>query len=104
MGAAECRKKVVKRKTIGQIGHGQLQRHSPPIAALKQVIGPERDIEEVSRFHAVGVVIIILGGRLRQRQKCGAAVSSTSPDRALESRKDAIAGKSDIYLLRRRQL
>ncbi len=69
MRAAERRQKIVQRDLVGQVFDRETQRPAAATFAMKQIIRPNSDVEKIARLHAIGIMIVILGASLRQRQQ-----------------------------------
>ena len=75
MRSAERREEIVQGHFIGQVRYPD-GRGDPPFSfPVKKVVGTDREVEEIARFHAVGVVIVVLRARkwsvpsLREREQ-----------------------------------
>jgi hypothetical protein len=61
MRATECGKEVVYRYSICQIRHLERSRIAPVTFRMKQVIGSDPEIDDVSGLHAIRIVVVVLG-------------------------------------------
>ena len=67
MRAAESGKKIIKRHFIGEVLHAEFQGKARTGLFVEQIVGADSDIVEAVRLDAIGIVIVILSSRLRQR-------------------------------------
>ena len=72
---------------------------------MEQVVGSHCDVQNVPRFHAVGIMIVVLGARLRQRRPFRRArvTGRRRSKRIRNGGRDAIARETNRRLLIRSQ-
>src|ERR1017187_2036526 len=112
--AAERRQEVVQRHFVGQVGDVHRCRDARAALMVQQVVRADAQVEHVPRFHAVGIVVVVLlAGEvivpaLRQRkQRRGHLAHAAAGAQAVgywagDRGKHAVACQADRYLLIRR--
>ena len=63
MGSAECGKKVVKRCHAGNVNDLDRCRNAALPFAVQKIIGADAEIENIARFDARGIVIVVFLAR-----------------------------------------
>jgi hypothetical protein len=92
--AAAEREEIIQSDLVGQVRGRQLHRDFPAGLAVEQIVGAERQIENVAGLHATRIQIVIGTCSRWQRQQCGGNPAAAAPDRIRGGRRNSLAGQA----------